>query len=171
MKNAPPYSRQIQQRRRTVLFMLSRARPDEPVVRIGSWAALRAQAQPIRFQVFVQEQQVPPKLELDEFDAVSAHALALDPAGKPVGTGRLLPDGHIGRVAVLPPWRNAGIGARIMRALLNEARRQGLSTVELSAQCHARRFYENLGFTAVGSVYMEAGIEHIAMRMDVSAAT
>lgn len=171
MKNFPPYSRQIQQRRRTVLFMLSRARPDERVVRIGSWAALRAQAQPIRFQVFVQEQQVPPKLELDEFDAISAHALALDPVGKPVGTGRLLPDGHIGRVAVLPPWRNAGIGARIMRALLNEARRQGLSTVELSAQCHARRFYENLGFTAVGSVYMEAGIEHIAMRMDVSAAT
>ena len=169
MKNFPPYLRHTQQRRRMVLFMLSRSRPDGPVVRVGSWAAFRLQAQPVRFQVFVQEQQVPPKLELDEFDAVSAHALAFDPVGKPIGTGRLLPDGHIGRVAVLPQWRNVGIGARIMRALLNEARRQGLATVELSAQCHAQRFYENLGFTAVGDVYMEAGIEHIAMRMDVSA--
>ena len=170
MKVSPPYLRHIQFRRRSVLFMLARGRqaaPSFPVVQVGSWAALQHRARPVRFQVFVQEQRVPVKLELDDFDAVSAHALALDASGKAIGTGRLLPDGHIGRMAVLPEWRRSGVGAAIMRALLNEARRRGLASVELSAQCHARRFYERLGFRVVGDVFMEAGIEHIAMRLDV----
>lgn len=165
MKFCPPYLRHIQQRRRSVLFMFSQAQPGGPTVIVGSWADLQARAQAIRFQVFVQEQQVPPELELDEFDAVSVHALAFSPSGEPIGTGRLLPDGHIGRVAVLPEWRHSGVGARIMRTLLNEARIRGMAFVELSAQSHARRFYENLGFNAVGEPYLEAGIEHIAMKM------
>ena len=170
MKVSPPYLRQIQFRRRSVLFMLARSRQvhlPSPTVHVGTWAELQERARPIRFQVFVQEQRVPVKLELDAFDAMSMHALALDASGQPIGTGRLLPDGHVGRMAVLPEWRRTGVGAAIMRALLNEARRRGLACVEISAQFHARRFYERLGFRVVGDVYIEAGIEHIAMQIDV----
>ena len=171
MKFCPPYLRHIQQRRRSVLFMLSQPQTGGPTVLIGSWADFRAWAQPIRFQVFVHEQRVPVALELDEFDAVATHALAFDPEGRPIGTGRLLPDGHIGRVAVLPQWRNTGVGSRIVRSLLNQAFQLGLTTVALSAQSHARLFYEHLGFSVVGEPYLEAGIEHVAMQMDVSACT
>jgi predicted GNAT family N-acyltransferase len=132
-------------------------------VKVGSWSDCRGQAMPIRHQVFVVEQKVPPELELDDHDAVSTHALVFAGQGQVVGTGRLLPDGHIGRVAVLASWRGKGAGQAVMNALMQHARKQGYPQVELSAQCHAQAFYERLGFKAYGAAYMEAGIEHIAM--------
>ncbi|HUG78190.1 MAG TPA: GNAT family N-acyltransferase, partial [Burkholderiales bacterium] len=69
-----------------------------------SWESAREQAVPLRFAVFVQEQGVPVEIELDELDAGCLHALAFQ-GNRAVGTGRLLPDGHIGRMAVLKPWR------------------------------------------------------------------
>jgi predicted GNAT family N-acyltransferase len=71
------------------------------LVRIVTWADARAEAQRIRAAVFVAEQGVPPEIELDDWDERCEHALAYDTNGRPVGTGRLLPDGHIGRMAVL----------------------------------------------------------------------
>ena len=135
-------------------------------VRLGGWDALAAQAAPIRFEVFVEEQRVPAEMELDEFDALSCHALALVD-GRPVGTGRLLPDGHIGRMAVLPGWRGHGVGAALLQALIAEAARRGLREVALNAQTHALAFYRRHGFEAVGEVFMEAGIPHRAMRRTV----
>jgi predicted GNAT family N-acyltransferase len=70
-------------------------------VELGPWETLRAQAAPIRTAVFVEEQRVPAEIEIDEFDPVSLHAIARDREGRALGTGRLLPDGHIGRLAVL----------------------------------------------------------------------
>ena len=55
----------------------------------------------IRFDVFVKEQGVDPSLEIDGQDPDCLHAIAYTD-GKAAGTGRLLPDGHIGRMAVLP---------------------------------------------------------------------
>jgi predicted GNAT family N-acyltransferase len=130
----------------------------------GNWQQCNQHAKPIRHQVFVLEQKVPPELELDDHDATAVHALVYATGGEAVGTGRLLPDGHIGRVAVLQAWRGQGVGAMIMRALVEHARQQGYPQLELSAQCHARSFYENLGFQAFGDTYQEAGIEHIAMK-------
>lgn len=74
-------------------------------VQLGSWEELRNEASAIRFEVFVQEQQVPLELELDEMDRLSLHALAFDAQGRAIATGRLLPDGHIGRMAVLSSER------------------------------------------------------------------
>lgn len=136
------------------------------VVRLGSWAELAAEAGPIRFEVFVEEQKVPAEMELDEFDALSCHALALLD-GQPVGTGRLLPDGHIGRMAVLRAARGAGVGGAVLQALIAEAARRGLREVALNAQTHALDFYRCHGFEAVGEVFMEAGIPHRAMRRTV----
>lgn len=131
-------------------------------VRLGSWNELSAQASPIRFTVFVDEQKVPVELELDEFDPLSCHALAL--AGDAaIGTGRLLPDGHIGRMAVLAGWRGRGVGALLLQALIDEAQRRGMTRVVLNAQTHALGFYARFGFVPEGEEYEEAGLPHRTM--------
>ncbi|GGY00859.1 GNAT family N-acetyltransferase [Massilia dura] len=133
-------------------------------IRYGDWATLSADAQVIRIAVFVQEQNVPPELEMDEKDAVCLHAVAYDAAGTPVGTGRLLPDGHIGRMAVMKGARGTGIGGALLRGLMAHARERGHPDVVLSAQTHAAPFYLAHGFEQVGDTFHEAGIPHVEMR-------
>jgi len=113
------------------------------------WEKARAHAAPIRFTVFVEEQGVPRDIELDDLDQHCIHALLFE-GESPVGTGRLLPDGHIGRMAVLKEWRGRGIGSGILNALVEEARRRGDREVALSAQVHAVAFYRAHGFVEEG---------------------
>jgi predicted GNAT family N-acyltransferase len=120
----------------------------------------------IRFEVFVHEQNVPPELEIDGLDPDCLHALAFDDQ-KPVATGRLLHDGHIGRVAVLNPYRNQGIGTAIMKSLIAAAQSRSFQTVCLSSQTHAVPFYEQLGFQIEGPTYQEAGIDHVDMTLNL----
>ena len=132
-------------------------------IELLDWRTAQAEAKHVRFEVFVEEQRVPAEIELDEHDASCVHALAYSD-GKPVGTGRLLPDGHIGRMAVLKSQRRKGIGKALLRALIDAARRRGDREVMLSAQVHAVGFYRAEGFEPEGAVYEEAGIPHQAMR-------
>jgi predicted GNAT family N-acyltransferase len=127
------------------------------------WETARGHAAPIRFAVFVEEQGVPREIELDEMDDACVHAVAFE-GDVAVATGRLLPDGHIGRMAVLKPWRGRGIGSRILECLIEKARSRGDREVALSAQVHAAAFYRAHGFTEEGGEYLEAGIAHQAMR-------
>jgi len=127
------------------------------------WAAARAEASRIRLAVFVEEQRVPPEIEMDDNDAACVHALAYW-QGRAVGTGRLLPDGHIGRMAVLKQSRSLGVGGVILERLVEEARRRGMKEVVLSAQTHAIGFYRRHGFMQEGEVFDEAGIPHQEMR-------
>ncbi|MFO0010032.1 MAG: GNAT family N-acetyltransferase [Betaproteobacteria bacterium] len=136
-------------------------------VRLGAWIDLRDEAAPIRYAVFVDEQKVPTEIELDDWDALSLHALALDAQGRVLGTGRLLPDGHIGRMAVLRSARGQGVGTALLRALLQAARARGDREVVLSAQTHAMPFYEKAGFIAEGDDYDDAGIPHRQMRLSM----
>jgi len=132
-------------------------------VELGDWAALRESAEPIRFEVFVAEQNVPPEIELDDNDPLSVHAIARDDTGAAIGTGRLLPDGHIGRMAVRRQARGAGVGSALLRALMDEARRRGHAEAVLSAQTHAIAFYERHGYRVSGGEYMDAVIPHVDM--------
>lgn len=116
----------------------------------------------IRFDVFVKEQGVDPDLEIDGKDPECLHAVAFM-AGKAVGTGRLLPDGHIGRMAVLSDFRSRGVGSAIVRELIEAAKERGLRRVDLSSQVHAKPFYERFGFQTRGAPFFEAGIEHVHM--------
>ena len=127
------------------------------------WDKARAHAAPIRFTVFVEEQRVPAEIELDAMDERCIHAVAFENQVA-VGTGRLLPDGHIGRMAVLKQWRGRGIGGRMLVRLMDEARARGDREVVLSAQVKAAAFYRAHGFTEEGAEYMEAGIPHRDMR-------
>ena len=116
----------------------------------------------IRFEVFVDEQNVPEELEIDGLDDEAKHVLAyID--GKVIGTGRILSDGHIGRVAVQKKYRGLGIGKAIMRELIRWAQAAKVQKLWLSSQWHARGFYVELDFECIGKKYEEAGIDHIKM--------
>jgi len=133
-------------------------------IKISTWDDLREAATAIRHEVFVLEQQVPATLELDEFDALCLHAVAYDEASRPVATGRLLPDGHIGRMAVRLNGRGKGIGGSVLQALMDAARARGEHEVMLNAQVHAAGFYAGYGFVQEGEPFVEANIVHIHMR-------
>ena len=132
-------------------------------IELMDWSAARVEASRIRLTVFVEEQRVPVEIEMDDNDAACVHALAYW-QGRAVGTGRLLPDGHIGRMAVLKQSRSLGLGGVILERLVEEARRRGMKEVVLSAQTHAIGFYRRHGFMQEGEVFDEAGIPHQEMR-------
>ena len=121
----------------------------------------------LRHEVFVVGQDVPEELEHDPADPGYDHAIALRD-GEVVGTGRLLPDGTIGRMAVAESVRGQGVGAAVLAVLEQRARELGLPKVDLHAQVHAVGFYDKAGYTAYGPVYLEAGIEHQSMRKALS---
>jgi len=130
-----------------------------------SFAAKLPEIRSIREAVFIQEQAVPPHLELDDRDHSCLHVLALKD-DEPVGTGRIdiEKNGKIGRVAVLKEYRGQNIGSQLMAALEELARQNGLSSVWFNAQVPAIPFYQKLGYTVVGEEFMEAGIPHKMMR-------
>jgi len=134
-------------------------------VETGDWGKAKTNAVDIRETVFIREQGVPAEIELDEFDAPSLHALVLDATGRAIGTGRLLADGHIGRMAVLPGWRMRGVGTAMLRRLIEAAASRGVDYLALNAQEHAISFYARLGFEPEGAQFFEAGIPHRHMRL------
>lgn len=135
------------------------------VVRPVNWIASRDKLRAVRRAVFIEEQNVPEELEWDEADDCAYHVLATGVEGNAIGTGRLKPDGQIGRMAVAKEWRSRGVGAAILQTLLELARKEGCSAVRLHAQSHALRFYARFGFVAVGDEFDEAGIPHRAMEL------
>ncbi len=119
----------------------------------------------LRFEVFVDEQQVPPEIELDAEDATAVHIIA-EENGEAIGCARVLRHGdsaHIGRLAVKKSRRGQGIGASVCRYAIDICRKAGCKHIGLNSQLHAAGFYEKLGFRRHGRIFMEAGIEHIAM--------
>jgi predicted GNAT family N-acyltransferase len=132
-------------------------------VRLADWARDEPQLKAIRYRVFVVEQRVPEDLEWDGLDAGCRHALAEDLTGNAIGCGRLLPDGHIGRMAVDADWRGNGVGTALLKRLVELAREQGYPRLVLNAQVQAMPFYARHGFTSAGPEFEEAGIAHQAM--------
>ncbi|MCY1214370.1 Acetyltransferase [compost metagenome] len=131
-------------------------------VRVADWQKDNADLRRIREAVFIAEQSVAPELEWDTEDADAVHFLAFE-RDYAIGTARLLPDGHIGRVSVLKDWRGLKVGDRLLQAVIVEAERRGLKRQMLSAQVHATAFYERHGFKVVSSEFLEAGIPHVDM--------
>lgn len=149
--------------------------PDEPTrtepavrVRPARWPDDESAIRAIREAVFVVEQGVPAQLEWDGRDARCAQVLALDSQGNPLGTARMLPDGQIGRMAVLAPWRGQGVGRALLGELLRLAATQGLEKVWLHAQARAADFYRRQGFRVMGDPFEEASIVHVAMILHIS---
>ncbi|MET0065610.1 MAG: GNAT family N-acetyltransferase [Candidatus Thiodiazotropha sp.] len=143
---------------------------DKPyTIRPARWPEDRALLARVRVPVFIGEQGVPAEMEWDDDDLTAFHLLVLDEHQNPIGTARLLGNGQIGRMAVMPQWRNRGIGTALLMRLMEEAQHRPLQRLFLHAQVHAVDFYRRLGFIPVGEVYEEAGIPHLSMTRDLSA--
>lgn len=140
----------------------------EFAVRVADTNEDRQDCFAIRYAVFVQEQNVPLELEMDEYDATATHFLLRDALGQPVATARLLDKNgmaKIGRVAVLKAARGRGVGIAVMRAVLENARHLGFKEAVLDSQTYAIPFYARLGFLAEGDEFDDAGIPHFRMRL------
>jgi predicted GNAT family N-acyltransferase len=122
----------------------------------------------VREAVFIHEQKVPSELEWDGLDETCRHALALSHKGDAVGCGRMLGNGHIGRIAVLPQWRKQKVGTAIMEALLGYARAYQYKQVVVDAQTYAVPFYQGFEFVEHGEMFLEAGLPHIKMSLKLN---
>ncbi|MBC7676591.1 MAG: GNAT family N-acetyltransferase [Rhodoferax sp.] len=129
-------------------------------------AACRA----LRRIVFIEEQGVAEADEVDDLDDQAIHILATQDA-RPIGSARLLTMGNVGkvgRVCVLRDARGTGLGAALMQAAVAQFRAMpGITKVKLGAQLQALSFYERLGFTSYGPVFLDAGIEHRDMVLNL----
>lgn len=132
-----------------------------------SWQTASEQLKAIRHEVFVAEQGVPLEEEVDELDPKAMHWIAYGPRNVAMATARMLPNGQIGRMAVLKPYRQRGVGSSLMRNMVRYAIREGMEQLILSAQVHAVPFYEGFGFIAEGDAYLDAGIPHRAMTLNL----
>ena len=119
----------------------------------------------IRDAVFIREQCVPAEQEWDGKDDGCRHALALSLQGDAIGCGRMLPDGHIGHIAVLPQWRQQKVGRAIVEALLDYARAHDYPQISVDAQPHYVPFYRENGFIEQGEAFMDAGVQRIKMAL------
>ena len=119
----------------------------------------------IRFAVFVDEQDVPSEMEIDDRDPHCLHVLAFD-GEEVIGTGRIDigQAGKVGRVAAIASRRRQGVGTALMRRLHDLSTENGLRGVWCHAQTSAVPFYERLGYRVTGAPFREAGIEHVKMR-------
>ncbi|UCB53998.1 MAG: GNAT family N-acetyltransferase [Thiotrichales bacterium] len=133
-------------------------------VEVVDWHQQQDRLKAIRKSVFIDEQHVPKELEWDGQDAGCTQFLA-SLNSTPVATARLTSQGQIGRMAVLGDFRDRGIGSRLLKTVLDQAQREGHEQVFLHAQVNVINFYEKHGFVAEGDVFVDAGIDHISMRL------
>lgn len=159
----------VRMRNRDIVELFDLVPPYTPVdivefgVEAGAWDELGGAARAVRDAVFVREQEISPAAEWDALDTAALHALAYGPAGEPLGTGRLLADGRIGRIAVMAPWRGKGVGTALLDRLVELAAREGMTRVWLHARQSAAEFYRHLGFVQQGEPFPEVGTPHLRM--------
>ena len=142
-------------------------------VKIADWSKLNEQEaiKAIRQQVFIIEQHVPVELEWDEFDTECLHLLVSSNKINDVATARMhttQSTAHIGRMAVLKPYRQQGIGSLMLETLLEQAGLLGVKEIKLNAQTTAIGFYQRYGFITVGDEFPDAGIPHYKMVLDIA---
>ncbi len=136
-----------------------------------NWNEYRTQLTALRHEVFILEQHVPVTEEIDEKDPTAQHFIVLA-KNVTVGCARWidLPDGSIkiGRFAVLKACRNKRIGQRLLQFILTQARLLRKNYVVLDAQVSAIGFYQKNQFTCCGDIFIDAGIPHKKMYLQLN---
>jgi len=136
---------------------------DRCQLRLAGWEQDSVAIRAVRNAVFSVEQGISESLDFDGRDHECVHVLAWIGDGESIGTARMLPDGHVGRIAVHKEWRGQGVGTRLTEHLAEVARDRGLVDIHLHSQVQAAEFYSRLGFEPRGDTFMEAGMEHVLM--------
>ena len=138
-------------------------------IRRADWPSEKDACLSVRQAVFVDEQGVDPAIEYDGLDDECRHYAAFAD-GRAVATARVraLDDRYkIQRVAVLASMRGTGLGAALMRTIMDDLSADagaGGRFLFLSSQVQAMPFYERLGFEVCSGEYPDAGIPHRDMR-------
>ena len=125
----------------------------------------KEQAYHIRHIVFVEEQNVPPEREIDEYENECIHFIGYE-NGEPVAAGRLrwVDDyGKLERLCVTKECRGKSYGTQMIAAIESEIKKNGYTKAKLSAQTHAEEFYKRLVYETIPGEFMDAGIPHVAM--------
>lgn len=123
----------------------------------------------VRSIVFCGEQGISYQLERDEHDAAATHILA-EVEGEPVAAGRVRffnQYAKLERIAVRQPWRGQRLGIRTTQFMIDVAQQHGYAVFKLNAQAHLQTFYAQLGFQICGAHFIEAGIDHCPMIMEL----
>jgi predicted GNAT family N-acyltransferase len=139
---------------------------DVQIKKLNQRDVLWAECRMIRQRVFIDEQQVPVELEWDEADRTAIHLLACVDS-QPAACARVLSDGHIGRMAVLAPWRGKGVGEALLQHAVQICRQLQVSHARLSAQTQAIAFYARAGFVVSSAPYLDANIMHVDMQLEL----
>lgn len=119
----------------------------------------------VRAIVFIEEQQVSYKEEVDEYEFSALHILG-EIDGEPAACGRIrfLGDyAKLERIAVRKPYRNKNIGHQLVDYMLDVARAKGFNKFKMHAQSHLENFYGTHGFVKQGELFIEANIDHYLM--------
>ncbi|NOH99327.1 GNAT family N-acetyltransferase [Vibrio sp. 99-70-13A1] len=134
---------------------------------IGKSDQIIEKAQAIRYQVFTVEQKIPNKVDFDGLDSASEHALVMN-ENQPVATARLTIDTDgssvMARVAVLEAYRGHGIASMVVKALMDHATSQSVSSIEIHAHGYLRSYYEKFGFEFIKEVEVVGKHQLIEMR-------
>ncbi len=124
----------------------------------------------VRVAVFVVEQNCPYQ-EIDGKDGNAYHIFFRDSRGIE-GCCRVFPDpdrpgeAWIGRVVTL--LRRQGLATRLLTTAIGVARNTlHAKHISLEAQTYAKPLYEKVGFRQVSEPFLEDGIPHIQMRLDL----
>lgn len=131
-----------------------------------TWEKDRVSLREIRDEVFIKEQGVSKDLEWDRLDDKAEHFLAYVD-GDAIGCARLIDNKKVGRMAVLPAFRQHGVGQELLDHIKRHASQRRYTRLELDAQCHAYDFYRRSGFTASSKPFEDANIPHIHMECRV----
>ena len=124
----------------------------------------------VRKEVFVEEQNVPLEIEVDEYEKEAVNILlTLD--DRPLGTVRYrdIGDGvaKVERMAVRKSARGTHLGQALMNFVHIHARDNGYKRTKLGAQVHALKFYEKLGYEVTSDEFDDAGIPHKYMEKEL----
>jgi len=120
----------------------------------------------IRREVFVNEQHISEKDEMDGLESHCRHYLGIQ-NGIFIATARVRllnsTNAKIERMAVLKNYRNSGVGKGLIDFIENDLQLKGFVMLSLHAQVTAEKFYRKCGYTPEGDHFYEAGIEHVKM--------
>ena len=125
----------------------------------------------LRLAVFVVEQDCVYQ-DLDGKDRTALHIIGRNEEDAIVATARILHKNSkkviIGRVVVEKKFRKYGLGKELMKQSISDIiRLYGNIQINIAAQKYLLNFYSSLGFVSSGKEYLEDGIPHVEMNLNL----
>lgn len=124
----------------------------------------------VRSEVFINEQNVPPEIEVDEHESGAIHFVGYLEE-EPIAASRLRTvDDYckLERICVLKEYRGKHYGIQMIQEMEKYLADHQINKAKLNAQTHAEQFYKRLGYETISDEFMDAGIPHVTMVKELS---